>query len=72
MLFQAEPSPEPSGTPIGQLFTTLYHFMRYDMVYTAFGYSFSLWDVFVWSIVLSLLGYVLGKLLNPWGHDHEE
>lgn len=72
MYFSAQPSPNPSGSPISTLFYYCYYYLHDCCVVNAFGYNFNLWDVFVWAIVLSLLGYVLGKLLNPWGHEHND
>ena len=29
-----------------------------------YGFSFSLWDVFIWSIIAALVAYIVGRFLN--------
>lgn len=39
-----------------------------DTQFTYFGYTFTLWQVFVATIIFALIGWVIGRLLNIWGN----
>lgn len=65
------PSNQPH-TQMGQIFIWIYHIMHDTCVLSFGGFTFNLWDVSVTVIILSLLGWMLGKFLNPWGHDNYE
>lgn len=42
-----------------------------NMIFSIGGFSFSLRGVFIVSILFTLLGYLIGKVLNPWSGDEE-
>lgn len=71
-MFFSTPTPEPvTETGFTDLMYYLADLMENTLVCTFAGYTFSLMDVFKVSIVLAILGWVLGKLINPWGHEHD-
>lgn len=39
------------------LFTSSYEIMNIDI--TLFGFTFSFWDVFIWSLVAGIIGYLI-------------
>lgn len=41
------------------------------MTFSIAGYTFSLRGVFITSIMLTVVGFIIGKLINPWSGDEE-
>lgn len=74
--FEALPNPEPEGIDwsngLKGILSWTYHIMNDTIVITYHGFTFSLWGVFIVVILFSFLGYVLGKLLNPFSGDEKE
>lgn len=66
-----EEVPTPT-TELGVLFHWIYHVMHDICSITYAGFTFNLWDVSICVIILSLLAWMLGKFINPWGHVHED
>ena len=46
---------------MSQVFATIWSFLNYDFIYH--GITFSLWNVIEASIVLSILGMFIGKVI---------
>lgn len=65
------PNPNPT-TDLGYIFLWIYHCMHDICSITYAGFTFNLWDVSIIVIIFSLLGWMLGKFINPWGHDHDD
>lgn len=50
----------------GQILDWTYRVMNEDFIFDNF--TFNLWDVFTWSIVFTMFGWCLGKIINIWGN----
>lgn len=73
--FEAIPTPPDEGIDYSNelkgLLSWCYHIMHDTLSITWHGFTFNMWDIFVCVIIFSFLGYIVGKLLNPWSHDDE-
>ena len=57
---------ESSGYDVTDLLTYCGNLLKNVLVFHVGSYTYSLWDVFVAGTILCLLGWMLGKFLNPW------
>ena len=60
-----------TGTDVISLLEYCADLMKNVCVFHVSTYTFSLWDVMVTGTILILLGWMLGKFLNPWSYDHD-
>lgn len=49
---------------IGRFFLSIADGMKHEMVFYIFGFSFSLWDVFVFCALAEIVFWAIGKIFE--------